>query len=202
MAETGSLRERKKAALRDELSVTTVLLARERGIENVRVEDVVERVGVSRRTFGNYFPSKEAAIADRHVQRAQTAAIDLLERPAIEPVWAAITEALITPYAAAASTAAPSEKEQSDLLAVLSTPGIRAAVDRGAREATEVFAQAITARLDAAAGDPLPRSLATAALSTLLCTLEGWVASGTADPLEPLLRTAFDRLGAGFDRLG
>ena len=36
------------------------------GLANVRVEDIVERVGVSRRTFSNYYASKEDAIVDRH----------------------------------------------------------------------------------------------------------------------------------------
>lgn len=67
------LRE-KKQDLRDRLSLTTVLLAKEHGLANVRVEDIVDRVGVSRRTFSNYLASKEDAIADRHVQRMRTAA--------------------------------------------------------------------------------------------------------------------------------
>ena len=39
------LREQKKQELRDRLSLTTVLLAKERGLANIRVEDIVDRVG-------------------------------------------------------------------------------------------------------------------------------------------------------------
>ncbi|HEY0248070.1 MAG TPA: TetR/AcrR family transcriptional regulator [Gryllotalpicola sp.] len=198
---TDSLRERKKLVLREELSVTTVLLARERGLGNIRVEDIVERVGVSRRTFGNYFSSKEDAIADRHVQRVRTAADELLRRPDSEPLWTAITASLLAPYLAD-DAATPSRDEQNGLLAVLSTADMQSAVDRGARAATALFAEAIATRVGASAHkDPLPGVLATAALSTLLTTLEFWVGCDEPEPLQQLLRTAFDRLGTGFDRL-
>lgn len=199
MAATPSLRDQKKAALRDELSVTTVLLARERGLDNVRVEDIVRQVGVSRRTFGNYFSSKEDAIADRHVQRVRAAAADLAQHPDDEPLWAAVTAVLLAPYGARA--AGSSGDDQSGLTAVLATPGMQSAVDRGARTANSVLAQAIAARLGVERDDPLPAAVAAAALSTLLTTLESWASSSHAGPLEPMLVAAFQRLGSGFDRL-
>ncbi len=199
MAATPSLRDQKKAALRDELSVTTVLLARERGLDNVRVEDIVRQVGVSRRTFGNYFSSKEDAIADRHVQRVRAAATDLARHPDDEPLWAAVTAVLLAPYRARA--AGSSGDDQSGLMAVLATPGMQSAVDRGARTANSVLAQAIAARLGVERDDPLPAAVAAAALSTLLTTLESWASSSDAGPLEPMLVAAFQRLGSGFDRL-
>ncbi|WP_433929778.1 TetR family transcriptional regulator [Curtobacterium flaccumfaciens] len=199
MTDEISFREQKKAAIRDALSVTTVLLARERGLDNIRVEDIVGRVGVSRRTFGNYFSSKEDAIADRHVQRVRTAADDLLQRPREEPLWTAVTEALLAPYEAEETTA--SREEQSGLLAVLSTPGMQSAVDRGARAANAVFAAAVAARSDAAPEDPVPGLVSAAALSTLLTTLESWAARAEPQPLQPILRAAFQLLGDGFDHL-
>ncbi|QOR72046.1 TetR/AcrR family transcriptional regulator [Ruania alkalisoli] len=52
------LRERKKIARRDALIDATHELVREEGLENVTVEAICERVGVSVRTFFNYFESK------------------------------------------------------------------------------------------------------------------------------------------------
>lgn len=200
MTDSVSLRERKKAALREELSVTTVLLARERGLDSVRVEDIVERVGVSRRTFGNYFASKEDAIADRHVQRVRAAADDLARRPADQTLWAAVTESLLAPYEAE-GTGVPSSEEQSGLLAVLSTPGMKSAVDRGARQANAVLAAAIAKRRGVPQGDPVSGVVSAAALSTLLATLESWASRAEPEPLLPLLRSAFDLLGTGFSGL-
>lgn len=198
------LREQKKRAVREELSIATVLLARERGLGNVRVDDIVDRVGVSRRTFGNYFSSKEEAIADRHVQRARAAAEALVARPPEEPLWAAVTEALLMPYTEMPdSTAAPSREQQSGLLAVLADPALQSAVDRGARTATTLFAAAAAKRLRVSPDDDFrPRLVANTALSTLLLTLEFWVGSGEPAELLPMLRRGFDRLGAGLGGLG
>ena len=56
------VREEKRARTRDEILSTTVGLFRERGFAATRVADVIERVGISEKTFFNYFPSKEAVL--------------------------------------------------------------------------------------------------------------------------------------------
>jgi AcrR family transcriptional regulator len=56
------LRERKKLETRQALADAAIKLAVERGLENVTVEDIAARAGVSQRTFFNYFPSKEDAV--------------------------------------------------------------------------------------------------------------------------------------------
>ncbi|HWE30555.1 MAG TPA: helix-turn-helix domain-containing protein, partial [Polyangia bacterium] len=71
---TPGLRERKKRALRGELSLAALRLAKQHGLENVRTEDIVAAVGVSRRTFTNYFANKYEAMADRLVERAEQSA--------------------------------------------------------------------------------------------------------------------------------
>lgn len=60
-SETG-LRERKKIARRDALVTATRDLVLEHGLDGVTVEQVCEVVGVSPRTFFNYFASKEDAV--------------------------------------------------------------------------------------------------------------------------------------------
>ncbi|MFB9377137.1 TetR family transcriptional regulator [Kineococcus gynurae] len=57
----GGLREAKKRATRRDLSRATRRLALAEGWEAVTVEQVCAEVGVSVRTFHNYFPSKEDA---------------------------------------------------------------------------------------------------------------------------------------------
>ncbi len=61
-AEGSSLRSRKKAQSRHAIERAMLELVLERGYENVTVEDVCQRAEVSKKTFFNYFPSKDAAI--------------------------------------------------------------------------------------------------------------------------------------------
>lgn len=60
-----SLRDRKKAQSRHDIERALLELVLERGYESVTVEDACQRAGVSKKTFFNYFPSKDAAIRGR-----------------------------------------------------------------------------------------------------------------------------------------
>src|ERR1700753_424332 len=95
------LRERKKLATKQALAFTAMQFAVERGLENVRVEDITDAVNVSRRTFTNYFSSKEEAIASLNADRAAQAAEALRDRPAGEPLADSLAEAFAAQYQAA-----------------------------------------------------------------------------------------------------
>jgi AcrR family transcriptional regulator len=58
----GGLRERKRAATRAAITAVARTLTAERGFNGYTVAEVCERADISRRTFFNYFPSKEDAI--------------------------------------------------------------------------------------------------------------------------------------------
>jgi AcrR family transcriptional regulator len=57
----GGLRERKKQLRRDALHQAALGLIERQGLDATTVEQICEEVGVSPRTFFNYFPSKTAA---------------------------------------------------------------------------------------------------------------------------------------------
>ncbi|RCX20746.1 TetR family transcriptional regulator [Fontibacillus phaseoli] len=57
------LRNKKKEATAYALSEASFRLALEQGMDGFIVEDVVQQVGCSRRTFANYFSCKEEAVA-------------------------------------------------------------------------------------------------------------------------------------------
>jgi AcrR family transcriptional regulator len=193
------LREQKKRELRVRLSRAAAELARQHGVHNVRVEDIVERVGVSRRTFSNYFANKEEAIVDRHLQRAEDTARILRRRPPDEPLWDALTAAVLQPFATADTDYdSPLTEDREALAAVLSAPELQAAIVRGSRAAIRELAAAIGERSGI---DPhrhfYPALIANAVLTTELLTLEFWLGTEPPVALLPLLKDAFHQLGAG-----
>src|SRR3982751_5368980 len=92
------LRERKKQETRAALSWAAIHLIVERGYDRVLVEDIANEAGVSPRTFNNYFSSKAEAVASRHLDRCLRRAEVLCERPAGEPLWEAITQAVLSQF--------------------------------------------------------------------------------------------------------
>ena len=57
------LRERRRRQTSADIRDAAIQLARERGFDKVTVEAICAEAGVSSRTFFNYFPNKESAIA-------------------------------------------------------------------------------------------------------------------------------------------
>ena len=55
-------RQEKREAQRRAILETTIALVRERGFEETRVQDVIARVGISEKTFFNYFATKQAVL--------------------------------------------------------------------------------------------------------------------------------------------
>jgi AcrR family transcriptional regulator len=65
ISDTRGLRERKKAATRLAIERAAVDIAHEQGYEAATAEAIAAKANVSLRTFFNYFPSKDLAIAGR-----------------------------------------------------------------------------------------------------------------------------------------
>lgn len=128
---TLGLRERKKLDTRWALSDAALELALERGLENVTREDIANRAGVSLRTFNNYFTGKYEAVAFRQVDRTRQSLAAFRERPADEPLWTAITEAMLAPLEAeGAADVRPTPGELAVIRDLLSARDLRAALTR------------------------------------------------------------------------
>jgi AcrR family transcriptional regulator len=125
------LRERKKLGTRWALSDAALELSIERGLDNVTREDIANRAGVSLRTFNNYFTGKYEAIAFRQIDRTRQGLDAFRERPADEPLWSAITQAMLAPLEAeGAVNVRPTREELVVLRDLMAARDLRAALTK------------------------------------------------------------------------
>jgi len=183
------LRERKKLATKQALAFAALQLAVERGLENVRVEDITDAVNVSRRTFANYFSSKEEAIASLNADRADRAAEALRERPAGEPLADSLAEVLAGQYQAAATGI--DRERLGPLRMVLSSPALQGEYLKTLVQSEGPLAKAIAERTGAdPRADLYPHVLAAAATAAVRAATGHWMANGAAGSLPDLIRQA------------
>ncbi|MCU1683561.1 MAG: TetR family transcriptional regulator [Amycolatopsis sp.] len=189
------LRERKKRAAREALSWAAVRLATERGLENVRVEEIAAEVGVSARTFNNYFPSKEAAVCSFGNERHTRIVEGLRSRPADEPLW----ESLIAVVAEQFSRhGGPDREFVSRVRLMMSTPSIMGEFLKSNVSAERRLADEIARRLGADAEvDLYPRLVAGVVGATSRIALDFWLHTEPGRPFLPMLTDALRQASAG-----
>ena len=87
---TTGLRERKKAETRQAVHEAALRLTAEHGLDHVTVEAIADAANISRRTFSNYFDSKEDALLYGDEQRIRLLVERVRTRPAEESAWQAL----------------------------------------------------------------------------------------------------------------
>ncbi|WP_329430700.1 TetR/AcrR family transcriptional regulator [Streptosporangium sp. NBC_01495] len=95
---TAGLRERKKAETRQAVHEAALRLTAEHGLEHVTVEAIADAANISRRTFSNYFASKEDALLYGDEQRIRLLVERIRTRPAEESAWRALHGAVRDSY--------------------------------------------------------------------------------------------------------
>ncbi|MCU1667353.1 MAG: TetR family transcriptional regulator [Blastococcus sp.] len=93
MAEPPGLRARKKEATRLALHEAALRLAAEQGADRLHVEAIADAANVSRRTFSNYFSSKEEALFYDDAVRLRRMLELVRDRPADEAPWTVLSRA-------------------------------------------------------------------------------------------------------------
>jgi AcrR family transcriptional regulator len=186
------LRERKKLATREALARAALHLAMQHGLENVRVEDITTAVNVSRRTFTNYFSSKEEAIASVNSERSARIVEALRERPAGEPLADSLAEVFVEQYAEATAL---DRRDIERIELVTSSPAVRGEVLKTLVEAELPLAEVIAERIGTdVQRDLFPRVLAAAAFSAARAAAGYWRVTGGAEPLPLLVRQAINQV--------
>ncbi len=192
-------RERKKLATRHALSSAALQLAVERGLENVTIEDITARADVALRTFRNYFASKYEALASIGADRARRIGASLLERPAGEPLWEALTSAVLQHYE---GTDQPFSREMMTALGqVLQTPAMRGEYLKVNFEMQNALAIAIAERTGTdLEANMYPQILAGAVTAASQVAIRRWYAADPPVPLRPLIELALRQLAGACSR--
>ncbi len=187
------LRERKKQATRRALSLAAMHLAVQRGIDNVLVEDIAAAADVSPRTFNNYFASKYEAICATAMDRGRELGTALRARPDGEPLWDAISHAVLDVHAAA--DRAPDKDWIAGLRVVIRSPELQGEYLKSRYVMQHSLAAAIAERTGTdPAGDMQPRVLAGAVTAATQVAMECWLFADPPVPLAPLVARALRTL--------
>lgn len=193
------LRERKKQETRIALSWAAVRLTVERGLANVRIEDIAAEAGVSLRTFRNYFSSKAEAIAAREVDRSLMIAAELRQRPADEPLWTAIRESIMAQFALGevghGGELPPDERWLAGIRLMVSEPSLQGAMAQAYLAAGEEFAAAVADRTGTQG--LYPRLVAEVVGAARSAASAEWLRADPPRSMADLLSEALDLVGSG-----
>jgi AcrR family transcriptional regulator len=190
-----SWRERKKRQTRDALSWAVIRLSVERGWSHVTVEDAAAAASVSERTFRNYFASKAEAVAARHQDRMLRIAAELRSCPPGEPLWDAITSAVVSQFAGGQ----PQSRAWNDAIQLMVTePDVAGEFLKANAAAQRDLAAAIAERTGTDPAHDLYPALVAAAITAAITTaMDHWLRADPPVALEGLMREALSQLQAG-----
>ncbi|HQY95518.1 MAG TPA: TetR family transcriptional regulator [Phycicoccus sp.] len=200
MADATSLREHKKRQTRNALADAAFDIVRTQGAERLTAEAIADRAGVSRRTFFNYFPSVDAAVAQSVEQLLDQLTETLDSRPSDEVVWDTL-EAMLS---------GPEGSALMERIAVLGAAGEHSAARHLAHDHVQAFvdwlAQWLTTRLGPDTNEVYAVTLAATVAAAAEATLRVWFrrTGGQITPKslalhQELLVQALTLLRTGFD---
>ncbi|MBP3043916.1 TetR/AcrR family transcriptional regulator [Arthrobacter jiangjiafuii] len=153
------LRERKRTATKLAIITAARTLTAARGVSGFTVEELCEEVGISRRTFFNYFPAKEDAILG---SPADEIPADLAEKfiaggaSSAPGTFSPTLLADFTDFAVALMDRMAISRQEMNALkdAVAAEPRLLQKVLHGSRDAEDAIAALLTAREGIPADDP------------------------------------------------
>ena len=157
----GGLRERKRTATKLAIIKAARLLTAAHGVNGFTVEELCTEVGISRRTFFNYFPAKEDAILGSPADEipADLAEAFVAGGPAAGAAGGSLSGSLLVDFvdfAVALMDRMTMSRTQMTALqdAVAAEPRLLQRIMRGTREAEDAFAALLSAREKLPGTDP------------------------------------------------
>jgi AcrR family transcriptional regulator len=189
---SGGLRERKKRATRAALAQAAWRLTIERGYAHTRIEDIAAAVGVSARTFGNYFSGKDEALLSVGEDRGSRMVAALRAWPDDADLWEALA------YAVSEQFAGDGEVPRSHARRIAFPPELAAAQRRLHASIETALATAIADRTGTDADNDLyPRLVASVVVSATQTAFDHWRASGSRAAFPETLREVLKQVAAG-----
>ncbi|OBI37604.1 TetR family transcriptional regulator [Mycobacterium colombiense] len=197
-ANTGSLRDRRRAELLSQIQRTAHRLFAERGFEAVTTEDIAAAAGISISTYFRYAPTKEGLLVDP----VREAAAEIVGAYSARPPRESPVEALIQLFVTHARDVSEVDNLNTWRLAVATAPHLLSKSVLVSETDHAKLIQQVAHRMNVdAAVDIRPALLVHTSLATVKFVLDGWLTSDiTARPpfhvqLEEALRITL----AGFD---
>jgi AcrR family transcriptional regulator len=197
LAPPEGLRQRKRRETRARIVDRAFRLFLAQGYEAVTVEEIAAAADISKRSFFDYFPSKEDVVQAWQDAFGEALAKAVLGRPAGEPAAKAVEAALA---AVVESEAADPQVFAADAL-VQATPTLKAREPLKYARLEEALAAALIAR-EGAGADPFRlRLLAMLTAGGMRLTAERGRAAGASAAMGAFVREVFAEVWADLERL-
>jgi AcrR family transcriptional regulator len=180
MANCMGLRERRRRQTSADIRDAAVRLSLERGFDKVTIEEICVEAGISTRTFFNYFPNKESAIAYGPSDLSADLAEDFVASgPASYRI---VLAELITLAAHHLRDMPPMREQAAGMLELAKTsPAVLAAflaeLERFQNQLTDIVARRQAMRPD----DEIPALISALALTAVRSGIESWTSGGPKD---------------------
>jgi AcrR family transcriptional regulator len=183
---TSGLREQKRINTWRAIRAAAVELISERGFDSVSVEEIANAAGVAKRTFFNYFESKEAVLFDPDPGDPQRWQELAAARPPDEDPWISVREFLVEYTSGFAAKMAIQQR----LLATSPGLGRRARTSGGLLRA--FMAEWLSGRTGAGEAGQFRLTLMISTAFTILNTaLTSWDPDSGFPAFQQLVRTGF-----------
>lgn len=189
------LRQRKRRETRARIVETALGLFLDRGFEATTLDDIAAAAGISKRSFFDYFPSKEEVVLAWQDAFGEALALALAAQPREEAPARAVEAALASTIGEAA------QQPQAFAIDALiqSTPALKAREHLKYVRLEETLAQALIAR-EAPGADPFPsRLLAMLVAGGMRLSAERGRAAGQPASVGAFVRDVF---GQVWDQVG
>ncbi len=184
-------RDLQKEQIRFDLALAAFELAKAEGLARVRVPQIAEAVGVSTRTFNNYFPSKEAAIVWPTTLRGARLASDLAGRPAGESLADALVEVMAGLYGPGGQEGLPENWLDGFRALVAAEPALHGEYLKAQAVGERELAGVIARRIGAAESDLEPLLLAGVVVAAERAAVLHWFRQARpSTPLADVVRAA------------